>query len=276
MPYKQREILSVEQRNASIFASRLRIALQASGLSQTSLAKKIGVTPQMVSHYCLGNNVPQLSMLATIAQELGVSSDYLLGLAENESVLPEVRNIGDYTGLQTNNIETLHKYKSIPLFTETVNFLLTNLNFLESIADFLTVPLLEAVTKPPYDHVTLVQPVHNKLSALQAIELHDCANDAQKVFTTANAENDKLQEYVADRYIAKYSTGSSSYLVPQHTQAYSRYDLLHSLHETSSLTEQEEFVQTLEFFGISDVKYVNSVKAANAKIATDSTTPESN
>lgn len=311
MKIKQCSSLTNIDKYNSIFATRLRNALDASNLTQKKLAESVGVSPQMISLYCSGYNAPQLPVLAAIAKELNVTIDYLLGLAENESVLPEVRNIGDYTGLQTNSIEVLHKYKSVPLFIATVNFLLTNLGFLESIADFLTVPLLDAVTKPPYDHVNLVQPVHDKLSGLQAIELHDCAVTAQKDFAVANAENNKLQEYVADRYVAKYSTGSRSCSIPQHTHAYDSFDMLYSLSkqalldqrkrerdartknetrendflsghganknaspatqnesESDFLTEYERFVQTLDFFGISDILHVNSIKMAEQSAAT--------
>lgn len=311
MRNKQSEMLSVDQRNDTVFASRLRIALKASGLNQATLAKKIGITPQMVSHYCLGNNVPQLSVLAVIAHELNVSTDYLLGLTKSESSQPEIRNISEYTGLDTNSIETLHKYRSIPLFIDSVNFLFSDLEFLESIADYLTTPFLDAITKPPYNHANLAQPIYDKLSGLRAMDLHDCAVSAQKKFTNTNAGNDGLQEYVADRYVAKYSTGSRSCSIPQHTHAYDSFDMLYSLSkqalldqrkrerdartknetrendflsghganenaspatqnesESDFLTEYERFVQTLNFFGISDILYVNSIKMAEQSAAT--------
>lgn len=275
MRNKRSEMLSVDQRNNTLFASRLRIALEAANLSRAKIAKKVGITPQMVSHYCIGNNVPQLPVLAAIARELKVSTDYLLGLTENESAQPEIRSIGEYTGLDTNSIETLHKYRSVPLFMDSVNFLLSDLSLLESIADYLTTPLLDAVNRPPYNHVNLAQPIYDKLSSLRSIDLHDCAVSAQKGFAAKNAENSKLQEYVADRYVAKYSTGSSSCCIPRQEHTYSAHEFLYTLYESSSRTEYEDFIQSLEFFGISNINYVNAIKDAEKKKTTDSVSTKS-
>lgn len=275
MKIKQNESLPDIERYNSVFATRLRNALESSNLTQKKLAEAVGVSSQMVSLYCSGSNAPQLPVLAAIAKELNVTTDFLLGLTDNESVHSEIRGIGDYTGLDTNSIETLHKYQSVPLFMDTVNFLFSDLEFLESIADYFTTPLLDAVNRPPYNHVNLAQPIYDKLSSLRAIDLHDCAVSAQKGFAAANAENSKLQEYVADRYVAKYSTGSSSCCIPQQGHTYNAHEFLYSLYESSSHTEYEDFIQSLEFFGISNINYVNAIKDAEKRKTTDSVSTKS-
>lgn len=228
----------------------------------------------MVSLYCNGQNEPPFATLTAIAKKLNVTTDFLLGQTENESVHSEIRGISDYTGLDTNSIKTLHKYESIPLFMDVVNFLFADLEFLESIADYLTTPFLDTVTTPPYNHVNLTQPIHDKLHNYRGMDLHNCAVLALKKFAKTNAKNNRLREYVADRYIAKYSTGSRSCSISQPTHAYSPYDMLHSVCESDSLTDYEKFVQELDFFSISDIRYVNSIKAAEKSVTINSDSSE--
>lgn len=246
----------------SSFASRLRATLESLNYSQKQLSEAIGKTQQMVNHYCLGNNIPNITVLAAIAQELNVSTDYLLGLTDSESTNLEIRKISDSTGLSTKSIQALQKYKNIPIFIDVLNFLLSDLKLLEAIADFLTAPLLDAVKEEPYNNVNLSLPIFDKLSGLFALEMHDCAVAAQNRFSEMHTDNKALQEYVADRYIAKYSTDSRCNIIPTHHSHYSAYTLLSSLAEANHTnTEFDNFVESLEYFGISDVSYIKSIKA---------------
>ena len=66
---------------SGIFAERLRCALELSGKKQKELAQHIGVGDNIVSYYCNGVRKPTIAQLAIIAEFLGVTSDYLLGLS---------------------------------------------------------------------------------------------------------------------------------------------------------------------------------------------------
>lgn len=59
----------------------LRIAnlRRMAGMKQKELAKQLNVTSSTVSHYESGTNVPNLSILVSIAEIFGVSADYILG-----------------------------------------------------------------------------------------------------------------------------------------------------------------------------------------------------
>lgn len=52
------------------------------GISQSELAKAINTTPTSVSYWINGKRQPLAESIYIIAQYLGVSSDYLLGLSD--------------------------------------------------------------------------------------------------------------------------------------------------------------------------------------------------
>lgn len=57
---------------------RLIESIKQSGLSQTDLAKKIGVCQQAVSSYMNGKKMPALDTLANLCKEIDVSPAYIL------------------------------------------------------------------------------------------------------------------------------------------------------------------------------------------------------
>ena len=63
-------------------ATRLKSLLEARGMSQKELALKAGITEAAVSHYLKGDRIPRGAILLNIANALGVSTDYLLNMAE--------------------------------------------------------------------------------------------------------------------------------------------------------------------------------------------------
>ena len=57
---------------------RLAEAIKQSGLSQTAIAKKLGVSQQTISHYIKGNKLPALDTLANLCKLLDVDTNYIL------------------------------------------------------------------------------------------------------------------------------------------------------------------------------------------------------
>ena len=64
------------------FTERLKELLVMRGISQSELAKAINTTPTSVSYWINGKRQPLAESIYIIAQYLGVSSDYLLGLSD--------------------------------------------------------------------------------------------------------------------------------------------------------------------------------------------------
>lgn len=68
----------------------LKRLIERNDISQTTLAKVLGFTPQAVSRWCNGDAEPDTEVLKKIANYFGVSTDYLLGNIPEKSVNEEL------------------------------------------------------------------------------------------------------------------------------------------------------------------------------------------
>ncbi len=59
---------------------RLREELKASGLTTVEIAKRVGVSPEMITQYMTTKKLPKLDTFARLCKELELSADYILGL----------------------------------------------------------------------------------------------------------------------------------------------------------------------------------------------------
>lgn len=59
---------------------RLREAIKTSGISQSDIARKLGVSQSTVSKYLRLNKYPSIDTFANLCEILDVSSDEILGL----------------------------------------------------------------------------------------------------------------------------------------------------------------------------------------------------
>lgn len=71
-----------DQEKYATFGRRIKLALDANGMTQRELAKKIKVTEVSVSRYITGNRIPRAPILMEMARVLGVSCDFLMGVIE--------------------------------------------------------------------------------------------------------------------------------------------------------------------------------------------------
>lgn len=70
---------------SEIFPDRLRDARELRGLNQAELAKRAGLQPSAVSHFETGTRKPSFDNLKRLADALEVTTDYLLGRADESS-----------------------------------------------------------------------------------------------------------------------------------------------------------------------------------------------
>ncbi len=63
----------------SIIKKRLSEELKNSGLTTIEIAKKIGVSPEMVTQYKTTKKLPKLDTLAKLCKELDLDANYILG-----------------------------------------------------------------------------------------------------------------------------------------------------------------------------------------------------
>lgn len=63
---------------------RLKRVREQRGWSQRELTERIGLNLNQISRYELGNDEPGTTVLKRLAQELGVTTDWLVGLVDDE------------------------------------------------------------------------------------------------------------------------------------------------------------------------------------------------
>jgi transcriptional regulator with XRE-family HTH domain len=95
----------MEESSRVLFAKRLRDARERlRGLTQTQLAEKTGLPATTISHFESpeGTRKPSFDNLRRLAKELGVTTDYLLGLSDdfvsvatNNELYRDVQNLTD-------------------------------------------------------------------------------------------------------------------------------------------------------------------------------------
>lgn len=63
----------------SIIKQRLSEELRNSGLTTIEIAKRVGVSPEMITQYCTTKKLPKLDTFAKICKELDLDANYILG-----------------------------------------------------------------------------------------------------------------------------------------------------------------------------------------------------
>ena len=65
----------------SIIKKRLGEELKSSGLTTIEIAKRVGVSPEMITQYKTTKKLPKLETFAKICKELDLDANYILGNA---------------------------------------------------------------------------------------------------------------------------------------------------------------------------------------------------
>lgn len=66
----------------NLIKQRLAEEIKNSGLSTIKIAKKVGVSPEMITQYCTTNKLPKLDTFAKLCKELDIDANYVLGLSD--------------------------------------------------------------------------------------------------------------------------------------------------------------------------------------------------
>lgn len=61
---------------------RIKDEIKNSGLTTVEIAKRVGISPEMVTQYVTTKKLPKLDTFARLCKELDVSADYILGLSD--------------------------------------------------------------------------------------------------------------------------------------------------------------------------------------------------
>ena len=60
--------------------ARLREEIKRIGMTTVELARRVGVSSEMLTQYCTTKKLPRLDSFARLCQVLDVSADYILGI----------------------------------------------------------------------------------------------------------------------------------------------------------------------------------------------------
>ena len=66
----------------SLIKKRLREEIKNSNLTTIEIAKKVGVSPEMITQYMTTKKLPKLDTCAKLCKELDLSANYILGLED--------------------------------------------------------------------------------------------------------------------------------------------------------------------------------------------------
>ena len=66
-----------------IIKTRLSEELKNSGLTTVEIARRIGVSPEMITQYRTTKKLPKLDTFAKLCKELDLDANYILGLTKN-------------------------------------------------------------------------------------------------------------------------------------------------------------------------------------------------
>lgn len=72
----------MDKNGEALIKERLREEIRNSGMTTVELAKRVGVSPEMITQYCTTKKLPKLDTFREICKALNVSADYILDLKE--------------------------------------------------------------------------------------------------------------------------------------------------------------------------------------------------
>lgn len=102
--------------------SRLSVCRQNKNMTQEELAYRLGVTPQALSRWERGMSLPDTSILPSIARMLEISTDYLLGINQQNTMGGDGCKLQHMIGENLRNalepLELIFGEELIPLFTD--------------------------------------------------------------------------------------------------------------------------------------------------------------
>jgi transcriptional regulator with XRE-family HTH domain len=75
----------IDSQTKKLFTERAKFRMVDEDLTKDTLAKKTGITKDLISKYLNGKSLPDIKTLKKLASALNTTSDYLLGINDNSS-----------------------------------------------------------------------------------------------------------------------------------------------------------------------------------------------
>ena len=87
--------------------NRLKSLRKENGYTQEDVAKKLGLTKSAYGYYEQGKTVPDAHTLSKLANIFDVSTDYILGLTDEEKPKKEIKNATTIAAHRLGDVEQL-------------------------------------------------------------------------------------------------------------------------------------------------------------------------
>lgn len=124
-----------------IIGERITSLLESRGVTQKDLATVVGVHQNVISYWCRSVRMPGAEQIVVMAKYFNVSSDYLLGLSDEETVDQDIQSVCSMTGLSAKSvnaiIQLMKSDPSIPgddSISRAVNMVLSTPHVLNALA----------------------------------------------------------------------------------------------------------------------------------------------
>ena len=134
---------------AGILAERLNILNSQNYVKQSDISTELGISETMYNKYRRGKAVPKGETLMLIAKHFGVTTDYLLGLSNTQSVKVDIQNACKVTGLSGEAIDGLeYVRKYYPMYLPAMNSIISSDYFINILS---AIEAVKNCSKYPHD-----------------------------------------------------------------------------------------------------------------------------
>lgn len=99
------------QQVQKVFTERLNNIMQCKGITITRLSETTGLSKNTIGFFVRGERTPNGDSIKWIASDLGVSSDYLLGLTDVPTTDTDLRSVCDYIRLSEKSVKNLRSIR---------------------------------------------------------------------------------------------------------------------------------------------------------------------
>ncbi len=143
----------------NVIGDRISVLLSEKNKKQKDLAEFLNVTANTISYYVTGARIPNIDQIIKIADFFNVSTDYLLGRTEVETIDTDLKAVCNYMGLKEQSVRVIRYYVKNVFSEYLTRFLLSkkSYNFYKLLTNYIVVRTTEELiaTDENYKRVPL-------------------------------------------------------------------------------------------------------------------------
>ncbi len=191
----------------NVFCERLKQLRKAAGLNQSELGEKLNCQRTRIADLERGKSTPSIEDLKALSETFKVSSDYLIGISDNQTNNEDINMIYKYTGLNAQTVDFLSNISSsdvMKLFETAIyggatrSFFLDDAHLKEILNNLLTQNNFWKCIGHTFLYLGLLsRAIEKKHDAINAIEMQ-IVNNKKELFRTPQFQNAETGAYWYD------------------------------------------------------------------------------